>query len=339
MSRPRFLITIDTEGDNAWAKPRIASTRNAAYLDRFQDLCDSFGLKPTYLTNYEMVRCPTFRAFARHVLDTGTGEIGMHLHAWDTPPVLPLTDDDLQHQPYLIEYPEKVMREKVQTMTAILEDTFGVKMISHRSGRWSFDERYARLLVEEGYGVDCSVTPLVSWADTPGSPSGVGGTDFRKFPTGPYWMDLSDVSAPGDSPLLEVPMTVLPGEPSLFRTTARALGRLPTGLRTLAEPVRKVCNRLSPPVRWLRPNGRNRRHLLQIVRRVLTDGRPYAEFMLHSSEFMPDGSPTFRTDADIEKLFADIEALFDALEGRFRGVTLQEFYFEMKREREEGLSA
>lgn len=339
MSLPAFLITIDTEGDNAWARPRIASTRNAAFLERFQDLCDSYGLKPTYLTNYEMVRCPTFRAFAQQILDRGTGEIGMHLHAWDTPPVLALTDDDLQHQPYLIEYPENVMREKVQTMTAILEETFGVKMISHRSGRWSFNETYARLLVEEGYGVDCSVTPLVSWAATPGSPSGHGGTDFRKFPSEAYWMDLSDISSPGDSPLLEVPMTVLPGESSVFRTADRVLAGLPEGMSAVAQPVRKICNRISPPVRWLRPNGRNRRHLLQVVRQVLAEKRPYAEFMLHSSEFMPEGSPTFRTEAQIEKLYADMEVLFEAVRGRFRGITLREFYFEMKRQRKDRVTA
>jgi len=334
MSLPCFLITIDTEGDNAWAKPRIASTRNAAFLDRFQQLCDAYALKPTYLVNYEMARCPTFRAFGRHVLHEGTGEIGMHLHAWDTPPVLSLTSDDLRHQPYLIEYPVEVMREKVQTMTATLEDTFGVKMISHRSGRWSFDETYASLLVEEGYGVDCSVTPLISWAGTPGSPSGTGGTDYRGFPRYPYWMDLSDISAPGDSPLLEVPVTVLPGEPGMFRTTAEALAKLPPTLQAAAKPVRVILNRVAPPIRWLRPNGRNLRHLLQIVDHVLAEKRPYAEFMLHSSEFMPDGSPTFRSESDIEKLFADMETLFKEVKGGFRGVTLGEFYQEMRRERE-----
>jgi len=339
MTQPRFLITIDTEGDNAWAKPRIASTRNAAFLERFQQLCDAYALKPTYLVNYEMARCPTFRAFGRQVLRAGTAEIGMHLHAWDTPPVLSLTSDDLRHQPFLIEYPTEVMREKVQTMTATLEDIFGVKMISHRSGRWSFDERYASLLVEEGYGVDCSVTPFVSWAATPGSPTGNGGTDYREFPSHPYWVDLSDISSPGDSPLLEVPMTVLPGEPTIFRTTADALAKLPPALKAVSKPVRVILNRIAPPSRWLRPNGRNLRHLLQIVDHVLFEKRRYAEFMLHSSEFMPDGSPTFRTEADIEKLFADTEALFEAVKGGFRGVTLGEFYQEMRRERESRKSA
>jgi hypothetical protein len=36
---PAFLVTIDTECDNAWARSHTITTRNAAYLPRFQALC------------------------------------------------------------------------------------------------------------------------------------------------------------------------------------------------------------------------------------------------------------------------------------------------------------
>src|SRR5438105_4552228 len=101
---PRFLITIDTEGDDLWSAPRTVTTRNARFLPRFQALCEAHGLKPTYLTDYRMARCPDFQGFGRDLLRRQTVEIGMHLHAWDTPPFVPLTDDDLTHQPYLMEY-------------------------------------------------------------------------------------------------------------------------------------------------------------------------------------------------------------------------------------------
>src|ERR1700693_4850545 len=92
---PRFLITIDTEGDDLWAAPRTVTTRNARFLARFQAVCETHSLKPTYLTHYQMARCPDFQEFGRDLLRRETGEIGMHLHAWDTPPVVPLTEDDL----------------------------------------------------------------------------------------------------------------------------------------------------------------------------------------------------------------------------------------------------
>jgi hypothetical protein len=41
--RPAFLITIDTEGDNLWSRPRTITTRNAHSLPRFQALCEKYG--------------------------------------------------------------------------------------------------------------------------------------------------------------------------------------------------------------------------------------------------------------------------------------------------------
>jgi hypothetical protein len=121
-------------------------------------------------------------------------------------------------------------------------------------------------------------------------------------------------------------MTILPGERTEARNLAEALRRLPGPLPTLTNPVRRVCDRVSPPVRWLRPNGRNGLQLLEIVEEILAEGRSYAEFMLHSSEFMPGGSPTFQTEADIERLFNDLSVLFSAVRGRFRGATLAEYH-------------
>src|SRR5256885_12691180 len=103
MSETAFIITFDTEGDNLWSQPRVITTHNARFLPRFQSLCERFGFRPVYLTNYEMAICDVFVEFGRDVIARRAGEIGMHLHAWNSPPLVPLTDDDLRHQPYLID--------------------------------------------------------------------------------------------------------------------------------------------------------------------------------------------------------------------------------------------
>src|SRR5262249_22948935 len=159
-----------------------------------------------YLVNYEMAQCDQFVEFGRDVLARDAGEIGMHLHAWNSPPMVALTADDYRYRPYLTEYPEHVMRDKIRFMTGLLEQRFGRKMVSHRGGRWGFDSRYAALLVEEGYRVDCSVTPGVDWRGNPGAPGGRGGPDYSSFPGHPYFLGTADISAPGAGPLLEVPM-------------------------------------------------------------------------------------------------------------------------------------
>src|SRR6266704_1388212 len=159
MSETPFIITIDAEGDDLWANPREITTRNAEYLPRFQSLCERFRFKPVYLANYEMAMSDVFVEFARDVVARGAGEIGMHLHAWNSPPLDPLTDDDFRYHPYLIEYPEPVMKEKIRILTSLLEDRLYQKMISHRAGRWAFDGRYAAMLRQSAH----RASPKLRW--------------------------------------------------------------------------------------------------------------------------------------------------------------------------------
>jgi hypothetical protein len=317
--KPSFIITIDTEGDNIWGRRAGITTRNTAFLPRFQRLCESFCFKPTWLTNYEMAMDPAYVEFARDLIARDRGEIGMHLHAWNSPPLSPLTGDDLRHHPYLIEFPDKVMRDKIAFMTDLLETRFACKMLSHRAGRWAFDSRYARLLVECGYTVDCSVTPGISWRSHAGVPGGTGGTDYRGFPDTPYYLDLNNISRAGRSPLLEVPMTTQRSQLAAMLPAAYSIPGL-----------RRVAYRVMPEVHWLRPNGSNLKAMLHLVRRAVRENWHHLEFMLHSSELMPGGSPTFTTEASIEKLYDDMAVLFSEIAPRFSGVALGGFAQEFR---------
>ena len=68
---PSFLITIDTECDIMLSRTSEINTENARYLPRFQALCEKYGLKPTYLTNWEMANCPVFREFGQDIIRRG----------------------------------------------------------------------------------------------------------------------------------------------------------------------------------------------------------------------------------------------------------------------------
>ena len=78
-------------------------------------------------------------------------------------------------------------------------------------------------------------------------------------------------------------------------------------------------------MRWLRPNGKNLSDMLALVQASVREKRGHIEFMLHSSEFMPGGSPKFGTANDIDKLYGDLEALFPAIARAYGGVTLADF--------------
>ena len=315
MSETPFIITIDAEGDDLWASPREITTRNAEYLPRFQSLCERFRFKPVYLANYEMAMSGVFVEFARDVVARGAGEIGMHLHAWNSPPLVPLTSDDFRFHPYLIEYPKQAMKEKIRTLTCLLEDRFDQKMVSHRAGRWGFDGYYAAMLLDEGYRVDCSVTPGTDWGGNLGDPRGNGGTDYTAFPDRPYFLSPSNISLPATSVLLEVPMTTrLSG---LYRR-ARWAYRIPL--------LRRFVNKLSRGVSWMYPAENKLDAMLQVARGARADAAAHVEFMLHSSELMPGGSPSFRNASDIERLYESIETLFEDLSTWCCGTTLKEFH-------------
>ena len=187
-------------------------------------------------------------------------------------------------------------------------------MTSHRGGRWAFDERYARLLLKHGYTVDCSVTPGISWSSNAGAPGGKGGPDYTDFPAHAYFIDLDDISRPGSSALLEIPMTI--GRSRLHR-------RLPGCYQW--KIIGPIAHRLSEPIHWFRPLGPRPEIMREMIVAAATRSAPYLEFMQHSSEFMPGGSPYFPDVPSVERLFENLEALFGLVASHFSGATLREY--------------
>ncbi len=98
--------------------------------------------------------------------------------------------------------------------------------------------------------------------------------------------------------------------------------------------LRRAANRVSLGLSWLSPVqsalsaplDRNLNAMLQTARGARAEGADHMEFMLHSSELMPGGSPTFRTASDIERLYESLEILFQDLSSWCRGATLKEFH-------------
>jgi hypothetical protein len=316
-SPPFFIITIDTEGDNLWSFPHEITTANSKFIPRFQGMCERYGFKPVYLTNYEMVRDKAFVEFGKDCLRNGTAEIGMHLHAWNNPPLKAILKDDFAHNPYLIEYPEKLQKEKITLLTELLEETFEVKMVSHRAGRWAINSTYVKHLISKRYLVDCSVTPMVSWRYMKGNPNDVGGSDFSFFPRHAYYMDPDNIDKEGISSFLEVPMTISSRFPLWTRISQRFLP--PTN--TVTQRLRQIA---SP--RWLRPDGKNILRLHKLVNYAKRHKLDYIEFMLHSSELMPGGSPVFKDEYSIERLYDHLDELFSNVCSYFSGITLKEYY-------------
>lgn len=308
----KFIITIDTEGDNLWnwkyGEP--ITTENVRFLTRFQNLCDEFGFKPVWLTNYEMITDPTYAEFIVKVEQEKRGELGMHLHAWNTPPKYSLNNAQ-SGAPYLIEYPVEIMEEKIATMTEKIK-AVGVRPVSHRAGRWAMNDRYFRLLIKYGYRVDCSVTPHINWESSAGATPNAKGVDYSGFPESPYWIES------GNDKILEVPVTVRKTHRLMFKDKLN-----------LAEFFKAFYRAVKSNFLWLRPNGNNYNNMIKLVDIIRNSNADYIMFMLHSSELMPGGSPTFQTKESIECLYSSIFNLFKYCSKYFGGFTLREYYTEM----------
>ncbi len=320
-SEVKLLITIDTEGDNQWdaESRKDITTENAKYLPRFQSLCEKYGYKPTYLTNYEMAVDEFFVKFARECIKRGMCEIGSHPHAWNSPPDYSLTENDNKYTPYLFEYPEEIIYGKINFLTNLLESKCERKIVSHRAGRWGFNESYASILEQNGYKVDCSVTPFISWKSQRGAPTKNSGSDFRNFPKEAYLLDLNDISKVGDSTLLEIPMTIR-------KNYSPFLGRLYSVIPTVMGK-RAIRYIFGQPYIWFRCDTRNTRDLLKMIENEIASGTDYLEFMLHSSEFMPGGSPIFTSQEDIDNLYKNLDHIFSLLSRRgVVSVTCEEYY-------------
>ena len=309
-----FIITIDTEGDNIWKRVttqygmREITVENAKYIERFQSLCDKYSFVPTYLVNYEMANAEPFVSLAKEWVRDGHCEIGMHMHAWNTPPIYNLPFNRKGHNPFAGEYPRKVLFQKMQVMTDVLERNFEVRPTSHRGGRWYIDAWYIEALRQLGYIVDCSVTPGVSWGKAIGNVK--YGPDYSDFPDCVCRIDgkkiIRNMRSNVSDGILEIPPTII------ARRGAERIKRVLQNPRQIKDVYHEKI--------WLRPNGTNLEDMFYIVEK--TRDREYIEFMLHSSELMPGGSPTFKSKQSTEKLYRDLDMLFAKISKERMGISL-----------------
>lgn len=303
-----FIITIDTEGDNLWSwkEGEAITTKNVYSLQRFQDLCNKYNFKPVWLSNWEMLQNDDFVLFIKKQLEHSACELGMHLHAWNTPPIVPLPKCDTSGAPYLIEYPMEVMDEKIKSITDLINTKFGFTPISHRAGRWAMNDAYFQLLQKHGYKIDCSFTPGINWKNNYGQTPGFCGVDYSNVSQVPQMFNE----------ILEVPVTT--------KITHNIF--IPEN-KTPRNILRMFYRSVKGHTVWLRPDGNNLHEMLWLIDEYSKSEHDYLMFMLHSSELMHGGSPTFANEESIEILFKHLKIIFDKISGDYVGITLKDYYF------------
>ena len=311
-----FIITIDTEGDNLWdyRLEETITTKNAYFIPRFQALCEKYNFKPVYLVNYEMAQDEYFIDFAKNILQSRNCEIGIHLHAWNNPPYYELRQGSNAYGlPYLIEYPKNVMEDKFNFLYELLKTKFNTDIVSHRSGRWAMNQDYFDILIDHNIKIDCSITPHVSWKNAKGLSPNSKGSDYIKSSEVPFIVKHNSK----EQTLMEIPVTI-----RKFRHFAVDIPRL-MHPKYFISTIMNIIN--GKPI-WLRPKGNNLSEMLSLINFLQKSESSYLMFMLHSSELMPGGSPTFKTAESVETLYDHLNRIFNLVSKNFQGITLNDYY-------------
>jgi hypothetical protein len=308
--RPLFTVGVDTEADDQWSIEgrKLLSVENSRALPRLQALCDTYGVRPSYLVTHEMATKEPARSILRDLLAKGRCEIGAHLHPWSSPPY---REEDLVGR-YPNQLDDALLETQLGELTTAIESSLGVRPVSYRAGRHGFDERSLRILEALNYRVDTSVDPLFNETRK-------GGPSFAGAPVSPYWPSSLDVRRPGGSSVLEIPVSSATS-PALPKILEKLFASLPP------IPWRGYLKRLGVRAVWLRPSYSNVEDAKALASALVVRGVPTLNMLFHSSELVPGGSPYNLDAAAVDRFFSRLESVFEHVMHRLgaRGVTYRE---------------
>jgi hypothetical protein len=304
----KFILTIDTEGDNQWNHGIPLSTENLRYIPRFQKLCDCYQIKPTYLVTSEVCKDKFAINIFKNILEKRTAEIGAHLHSWTTPPFEDkdgLRFNDSYHA-FASELAESLLDQKILNLTQEIETAFSVHPTSFRSGRFGFNDTCAKLLIKNNYLVDSSITPYVNWSMKRTILSDNGGPNFSRFSNNHHFIYTEE------GRILEIPVTILPTKWPLTVNESLSSMYFSWKESLLKKIVRKLFIGRQPL--WLRPyTWTNLKLLEKIVDRSNDLSLKFITMMFHSSELMPGCSPYRKNELEVENLYLLLNSFFEFL--------------------------
>ena len=293
-----LVITIDTEEEGLWTgmyRRRNNTVRNIEFLPRLQSLFDRYSVTPTYLVDYPVATDHQSVRILRDILSQKKCEIGAHLHPWCNPP---FEDDDCAHN----HLGPQLQWEKLRTLVEVIQENLGIRPLSYRAGRWQFSEATLIPLERLGFLVDTSVTPLWKWERNTAI------SHFRA-PRYPYLLARTDICKPGESTILEVPVTItfnkaIPRSLELWIVSTPGIFHLMGILKKFG--LRRI---------WLRPGNLTLQEMRTAADCVMQNGGPILNIMFHSSEIMPGASPYNETHKDVEDFLDRLDRLLEYLTG------------------------
>jgi len=282
-----FIVTVDTEEAFEWGKDFRThySGEEVSYIKellKFQDLCDKYKIKPTYLVDYPILANEVSLAILKQ-LKKRNCELGTHLHTWCNPP---FEEKISIKTTYLENLDPKLMEKKMKNLTNRFKQTLNNSIGAFKSGRYSISDRLFEILIKQGYKVDTSLMPFTDLTPYGGSPKII--TKFR-----PFKIKVKK------GELLEIPTTVgfnfnnfnFCNKKSLLINFLKRMNvikfiRLSPEYSSVKD-MKKICN-------------------IYIKKKV-----PVLHLQLHSSDFKIGATPYVKNKKELIKLYKSVEQIFD----------------------------
>lgn len=301
--KPQLLVVVDTEEDFDWDAPFDRANTGVASMEHigpFQELCQSFGLRPVYVADFPVIDQEPGRRLLREYHAAGQAIIGAHLHPWVTPP---FEEEVNAFHSYPGNLPRELEHAKLSQLTARITEEFGEKPTVYKAGRYGFGPNTAGILAELGYEIDLSpCCPFDLTAD--------GGPDYTRFTSRPYFF--------GDG-LLSLPCTGgftgwLP------RSTARTVYGLAAAPALRWSRMTGVLSRLKAVERMqLSPEGFTFNHMRQLTEHLYAHGERVFSVALHSPSLSPGNTPYVRSDRDLHEFMGTLRTYFEYFLGELGG--------------------
>jgi glycosyltransferase involved in cell wall biosynthesis len=288
---PLLQVVIDVESEFDWAKGIWTDTGRVSSIIGLRDRFDLFrrhGVKPTLAVDHPIISTPESAAIVEALAREGC-EVGVHLHAWNTPPIVGPKDD---WHSFSGNIGPSLERLKIGRLARRIEERLGRRPTIFKAGRYGLGPNTVEALIELGFEIDLSICPAYDF-------SAMGGPDFTAYTARPGWY-----GAPGR--LLSLP------------TTAGWLGAAGRFAEDLAPPLHAPLGRRLALPRWaaranvlypvrLSPEGTDLASLIRLTKRLHAGGLRVFTLSFHSPTLQVGHTPYTSSEAELTALLAEID--------------------------------
>lgn len=267
---PNLLMTVDTEESFEWNAfdpdgHKICDTKD---ISKFQSLCEKHSVKPLYFVTYPLISDNHTSTYFKALYDQGKADLGLHLHGWNTPPIVETAHVENSWQSNL---PVGLQTEKLEMLADAFEQAFGFRAIAHRAGRYGIDLKAYMSLAKIGISHDFSPCPGFDFSE-------YGGPDFTAMSPKTF-----RVSVDGFADIVVIPVTGGRGYRGLNRFE-------PFNPKPGLQHPNHQRNKLTLPLRLTCENA-TMNGAMAFATETTEMGVNPITFSLHSSSMTVGGSP------------------------------------------------